>query len=107
MNQVCVPKGDVEFYSTFVTTVRKQQTEDIRLPRGQDPNKAYHEKRIIIVGETHYKSYKGIVKNTSLDGYAWVQLEARQQETVKIPISQIALLSVSTERSVHTQHSPV
>ncbi len=100
-DQVCIQKGDVELYSSpFVTTLRKQ-TEDIPLPRGQDPNKAYHEKRIIIVGETHYKSYKGIVKNTNLDGYAWVQLEARQQETVKIPISQIALLSVGTDRYVY------
>jgi len=75
-------------------TTQKKQTQNIPLPREQDPYKVYHEKRVIIVGETHYKSYKGIVKTTSLDGYAWVQLEARQQETIKVPVNQIALLWV-------------
>ena len=60
--------------------------------KGYDPNKIYHGKRVIVVGETPYKSYKGIIKSTNPDGLAWVELEARQQQVVKFALESLALL---------------
>jgi len=59
---------------------------------GDDLNKIYHGKRVVVVGGNSYKSYKGIVKNTNVKGYAWVELEARLQQHVKISLNYLALL---------------
>lgn len=60
--------------------------------QGQDPNKIYHGKRVIMLGDMPYKSYKGTIKTTNPDGYAWVELEACQQQVVKFSLENLALL---------------
>jgi len=92
-NQVAISKTDVEFHNRpFITTLRKRKPTGDSLLRGQDPNKIYLGKRVIVIGGTSYKSYKGTVKSTNPDGHAWVELDARQQQVVKFSLKSLALL---------------
>lgn len=91
--QASVSKADVEFHNRpFITTLRRRKPFTGPLLAGRDPNRIYHGKRVVVIGGTHYKSYKGIVKDTHPDGQAWVELEARQQQIVKFPLENLALL---------------
>lgn len=88
-----VPKTDVEFHNRpFITTLRKRKPIGDSLLRGQDPNKIYLGKRVVVVGGTSYKAYRGTIKTTNPDGYAWVELDARQQQVVKFALEGLALL---------------
>ena len=90
--QVSISKANLEFHKQpFITALRRRKPTNSTLLRGLDPNWIYHGKRVIIIGETHYKSYKGIIKHTNPDGHAWVELEAQQQQ-VKLPLENLALL---------------
>lgn len=91
--QVVIAKTDIGFHNKpFITTLRRRKPTEDYILRGQDPNKIYHGKRVIVVGDTPYKSYKGMIKTTNPDGYAWVELEARQQQVVKFYLENLALL---------------
>lgn len=88
-----IPKADIEFHNRpFITALRKRKPTDDFLLRGRDPNKIYHGKRVIVIGDTPYKSYKGTIKSTNPEGFAWVELEARQQQVVKFRLESLALL---------------
>lgn len=76
----------------FVTTLRNRKPTTGPLLQGRDPNRIYHGKRVIVIGGSHYKSYKGIIKDTNPDGQAWVELEARQQDTIRFSLENLALL---------------
>jgi ribosomal protein L24 len=91
--QASVSKTDVEFYNRpFMTTLRRRKPTAGPLLHGRDPNRIYHGKRVVVIGGTHYKSYNGIIKDTSPDGHAWVELEALQQQVVRLPLENLALL---------------
>jgi len=58
---------------------------------GRDPNDVYIGKRVKVVGGNHYKGYEGLIKTTTPSGVAWVELTARLQTRVEIPISNLAI----------------
>ena len=67
-----------------------------------DPNRVHIGKRVMVVGgiggnadARHYKSYKGTIKNTSLAGAVWVELDALGQKVIQLALSDLALLLVS------------
>lgn len=91
--QVSVKKSDVIFYnSPFITTLRKRTVVGDIKSRGHDPNKIYRGKRVIVVGGNSYKGYKGIIKDTTLEGYAWVELDVRLQQPEKISLNGLTFL---------------
>jgi len=60
--------------------------------QGHDPNKIYRGKRVVVVGGNRYKAYRGVIKDTTLEGYAWVELDARLQQPEKFSLDGLALL---------------
>jgi hypothetical protein len=93
--QASIKKSDIGFYnSPFLTTLRKRTvSRDDKLH--DDPNKIYHGKRVIVVGGHRYKTYKGYIKNTNIEGYAWVELDALfQNQLEKISLDSLAFLWV-------------
>ena len=60
---------------------------------GRDPNDVYIGKRVIVVGGNPYKGYEGLIKTTTPNGVARVELTARLQNCVEIPISHLAIAS--------------
>ncbi|KAJ3510153.1 hypothetical protein NLJ89_g4845 [Agrocybe chaxingu] len=69
--------------------------------RIKDPNAVYIDKKIVVVGsETSkgatanlYKGYKGIIKDANVLGLARVELEARNQQIVQLPLDCLVLRS--------------
>ena len=93
--QASIKKSDIGFYnSPFLTTLRKRTiARDVKFR--DDPNKIYHGKRVIVVGGHRYKTYKGYIKNTNIEGYAWVELDALfQNQLEKISLDSLAFLWV-------------
>jgi len=86
-------KTEVELYNRpFITTLKRRKATIGTSLGGQDPNKIYHGKRVIVIGDSHFKSYKGSIKYTNPDRQAWVELEARQQQIVQFSLENLALL---------------
>lgn len=99
-SKVSVKQSDIAFYNNpFITTLRKRTPVGNIKSQGDDPNKIYHGKRVVVVGGNVYKSYRGIIKDTNVEGYAWVELDARLQHLEKISLDGLALLWVL--RQVH------
>lgn len=91
--KVVMKQSDVAFYNNpFITTLRRRTPIGNIKFRDDDPNKIYHGKRVVVVGSNFYKSYKGIIKDTNAEGYAWVQLDTRLQHLEKITLDGLALL---------------
>lgn len=70
---------DAEFHEDdfITTTLRPRKASARRHNLGpKDPNSVYIGKSVIIVDRNHFKGYKGLIKDTSPDGHAWVELEA-------------------------------
>ena len=90
--------GDVIFYEDDVTcnTLRPRK-EDSRSgcrlgPR--DRNSVYIGKHVVVINKSQWKGYKGIIKSTSPDGFARVELEATliaHQRTQVIRLEQLAM----------------
>ena len=58
---------------------------------GQDPNEVYIRKRVMVVGASPYKGYKGLIKTTTPNGTARVELDARLHSCVEVEISHLAI----------------
>jgi transcription elongation factor len=58
---------------------------------GRDPNEVYIGKRVTVVGAGLYKGYKGLIKTTTPNGMARVELDARLQSCVEVQISHLAI----------------
>lgn len=71
---------DVEFYEDdfITTTLRPRKARARKRNLGpKDPNSVYIGKHVLVVDRNAWKGYKGLIKNTSPDGRAWVELEAQ------------------------------
>ncbi|PPQ97151.1 hypothetical protein CVT26_000413 [Gymnopilus dilepis] len=71
--------GDVIFHEddTIPTTLRPQQAIRRTCNLGpRDRNHKYIGKHVTVINKSQWKGYRGIIKNTSPDGLAWVELEA-------------------------------
>jgi transcription elongation factor len=58
---------------------------------GRDPNDVYIGKRVRVVGGSFYKGYKGLIKTTTPNGMARVELDARLESRVEVQISHLAI----------------
>jgi len=58
---------------------------------GRDPNEVYIGKRVTVVGASPYKGYKGLIKTTTPNGMARVELDARLHSCVDVQISHLAI----------------
>jgi len=91
--QISAATADIEFFSPpFVLTLRGRTQHNISAFKGEDPNKVFIGKRVMVVGRHQYKSYKGTIKITHPAGDAWVELDALQQKIVRFTLSDLALL---------------
>jgi hypothetical protein len=91
--QISVTTADIEFFSPpFVLTLRRRTQRNLSGFKGEDPNKIFIGKRVMVVGPHQYKSYKGTIKITNPTGDAWVQLDALQQKLVQLTLHDLALL---------------
>ena len=71
--------GDVIFHEDdpISTTLRPQQAIRRTCKLGpRDPNHKFIGKHVIVINKSQWKGYRGIIKSTSPDGLAWVELEA-------------------------------
>lgn len=86
----------MEFYSPefIATTLRPRKLNGGSKLGGKDPNGVYVGKRVIVVGAGSRKGYKGLIKATSPNGDAWVELEACQQRVEQMRIDHLAILCV-------------
>lgn len=46
----------------------------------------------MVVGTHELKGYKGVIKSTTPDGYAFVQLDTRLQQNIKLNLADLARL---------------
>ena len=59
------------------TTLRPRQERRRWCPLGpRDPNQVYIGKDVVVINKSRWKGYRGIIKSTSPDGLAWVELQA-------------------------------
>ncbi|KAF8960609.1 hypothetical protein BDZ97DRAFT_1921993 [Flammula alnicola] len=89
-----VSSGQVVFYSSdFVATTLRPRNPKLRNQLGgKDPNGVYKGKRVIVIGSHAWKGYKGLIKDTSPLGKAWVELEACLQRVVELSLGDLAFL---------------
>jgi hypothetical protein len=95
MTQISSAMADIEFFSPpFILTLRRRTQRHLSDLKGEDPNKIYVGKRVMVVGRHQYKSYKGTIKTTHPAGDAWVELDALygQQKVIKFTLCDLALL---------------
>lgn len=48
--------------------------------------------RVMVIGHHEMKGYKGFIKSTTPDGYAFLQLDCRPQQNMKIKLVDLARL---------------
>ena len=93
MIQISATMADIEFFiPPFVQTLRRRTQHNLPGIKGEDPNKMFIGKRVMVVGPHQYKSYKGTIKITHPSGDAWVELDALQQKMIKVTLCDLALL---------------
>ena len=59
---------------------------------GENPNDVYNSLRVMVIGSHELKGYKGHIKSTTLDGYAFLQLDTRLQKSIKVKLVDLARL---------------
>ncbi len=59
---------------------------------GENPNDVYNSQRVIVIGNHQFKGYKGLIKSTTPDGYAFMELDSRLQQRYKIKLLDLACL---------------
>ena len=87
-------ESNVEFHSPeFIIGLqpRKPHVTWARLGE-RNPNDVYNSIRVVVIGSHEYKGYKGYIKSTTPDGYAFVELDSRLQQSVKIRLLDLASL---------------
>lgn len=56
-----------------------------------NPNRIYHRKHVIVTGSQQYKGYRGIIKDTNLQGEAIVELAIHPPKVVKLKLDTLHL----------------
>ena len=88
-----MPKFEVEFHTPeHIISLRLRDESTKKNLDGYNPNSIYVSKRVMVVGRHHDKGYKGFIKSTTSDGYAFLQLDARPQQSIKIQLTDLASL---------------
>ena len=91
--QVSVAKSDLEFHTTDIIGLRPRADYAKWGKLGsENPNDVYNSKRVIVIGNHQFKGYKGRIKSTTADGYAFLELDSRLQQRYKVKLLDLACL---------------
>ena len=92
--QVSVSKWDVEFHISPQNIGLRPRDDYAKWGglSGKNPNDVYNSMRVVVVGNHVLKGYKGVIKSATLDGDAFLQLDARLQESIKVKLTDLACL---------------
>ena len=91
--QVSVAKSDLEFHTTGIVGLRPRAEYAKWGNLGsKNPNDVYNSKRVIVIGNHQLKGYKGFIKSTTPDGYAFLELDSRLQQRYKVNLLDLACL---------------
>ena len=92
--QATVSMVDVEFYNSdnIIGLKPREQYPKWGKLGEQNPNDIYTSKRVMVIGSDELKGYKGFIKSTTPDGHAFLQLDTRLQQTVRVKLMDLACL---------------
>lgn len=92
--QTTVSMVDVEFHNSDVIIGLKPREQHPKWGKlgEQNPNDIYTSKRVMVIGNHKLKGYKGFIMSTTPDGYAFLQLDTRLQQSVAIKLVNLACL---------------
>lgn len=92
--QVSVSKSDVEFHNPNHIVSLRPRDEDAKWGKlgERNPNDIYDSMRVMVIGNHGLKGYKGRIKSTTPDGYAFLQLDTRLQQIMKMKLLDLACL---------------
>lgn len=92
--QVIVSKLDVEFHDPehIIGLQPRAQSEKWGKLGGQNSNDIYNSMRVMVIGHHELKGYKGLIKSTTVDGYAFLQLDCRPQQNIAVKLVDLACL---------------
>ena len=92
--QINVARLDVEFHSMDHSLVAEPSQTPSHAKWAKlgekNPNDVFNSKRVVVVGNHVLKGYEGTVKSTTPDGYAFVELDSRIQQTYKVNLYDLA-----------------
>lgn len=91
-SQVNVARSHVEFYSQELGIGLRPLVRHPKWLGEQNPNDVFNSKRVRVIGHHEWKGYKGIIKSTTPDGYAFVQLDTHLQKSLKVELTHLACL---------------
>ena len=92
--QVTVSMVDVEFHSSGAIIGLKPREPYPKWGKlgDRNPNDVYTAKRVMVIGSHELKGYKGFIKSTTPDGYAFLQLDTRLQQSTAVKLVDLACL---------------
>ena len=92
--QATVSMTDVEFHSPdcIIALQPREQCPKWGQLGERNPNDVYTSKRVMVIGNHELKGYKGLIKSTTPDGHAFLQLDTRLQQTVRVKLMDLACL---------------
>lgn len=105
--KITVEPFKVRFHEHVPSSVHLIPRAPHRIQTGRDPNSVYVGLRVCVVRTSIYKGYRGIIKNTTVDGNAWVELEACQQRKEWIPLHGLSIMWVAYPYELDSSRSPV
>ncbi len=81
-SQVNVAKSHVEFYSLEQGISLRPRVGHPKWANlgDQNPNDVFKSMRVVVIGNHEWKGYKGFIKSTTPDGYAFLQLDTPPSE---------------------------
>ncbi len=92
--QATVSMMDVEFHGSdgIIALKPREQCPKWGKLGERNPNDVYISKRVMVIGNHELKGYKGLIKSTTPDGYAFLQLDTRLQQAVRVKLMDLACL---------------
>ena len=91
--QIDVLESNVEFHSPDLVCLQpRNPKKSLAKLGGRNPNQVYEGVRVIVIARHQFKGYKGIVKETTPEGLAIVQLDSRLQQPVQFKLVELAYL---------------
>ena len=93
-SQVNVAKSHVEFYSQEQGISLRPRVAHPKWANlsEQNPNDVFNSMHVVVIGNHEWKGYKGFIKSTTPDGYAFLQLDTHLQRSLKVNLNHLARL---------------
>ena len=84
----------MEFYSPEQAVSLRSRVEHSKWANlgERNPNDVFNSMRVVVIGNHEWKGYKGFIKSTTLDDFAFVQLDTHLQRSFKVKLNNLARL---------------